>query len=203
MNSEWLDIIKKVKSGEISVDEGARLLEESGVAAASEPLAAPVLVGPENEPEPDEPHYDLGWWANAWLLPFWIGTGIFVVGAILMGWAYSSHPGFWMVCSWFTLLFGLFILFLGWWSRNAHWVHVRVNEAGGTRVSISLPLPLRLAAFLLRIFGPLFPKIREQHLENLPDIFDVLAGERGPLTVEVDEEGGTQVRVYILSGQGS
>lgn len=219
MSDEYLDILNRVKSGAISVEEGARLLEtlESGAQNAEAiaqsigeknsmqvEAAAPDVAAPEaaavNVPLPVEEDFqpELGWWKHAWMIPFWAGTVVVVLSAIFMGWANNNGRMFWFYCSWLPLLLGIFVLFLGWWSQRARWVHVRVLDANGSRVSVSLPLPLRLASWALRVFGPYIPKLREQHLDGLPMIFDALGQSEGPLSVEVDDEDGAKVRVYIL-----
>jgi hypothetical protein len=226
MDPEAMDILNRVKSGELSAEEGAKLLQEledrtgaqdqDQVDPASQAVwidqpvmqtpggehaaAAPEIVSAfgEEQPPAEEPLPDLGWWRKGWLVPFWAGTVILVLSALWMGSAYSSRNYFWFYCSWLPMLFGLLVLFLSWWSQQARWVHVRIKDADGTRVAVSLPLPLGLAGRLLHIFGRFIPNLDRKALENLPEIFDTLAKEKGPTTVEVDEKDGTRVRVYIL-----
>ena len=222
MKSKWLEILNKVRVGELSVAEGA---EQIGALEGQETEDGDVLDRqsvPEDDgdvtvyptsvyPTADEnPEVDgtsgaaevlqpdLGWWPNFWLIPFGIGTGIFILGAIGMGWAYSSQRFFWFYCAWLPMLFGLAVLLLGAWSRQARWVHVRVQNADGGRVAVSIPIPLRLGSLVLRIFGPYIPKLREQHLDQLPVVLDGLADSKEPMTVEVDDEDGSKVMVYIL-----
>jgi hypothetical protein len=207
MNPEWLDVLKKVKSGELSVDEAANRLSMMDAVQGDESAsvissAAPRFeTGAEGEPPDGSSVPDLGWWKNAWMVPFWIGTGIFILGAGLMAWAYSSTsgtPNFWFYCSWLPMLLGLLVLFLGWWSRQARWVHVRIQDSDGSKVNISMPLPLRLAGWFLRAFGPMIPAVKEQKLDFLPDIFDAVSQTRDPIWVDVDDEDGDRVKVYIV-----
>jgi len=132
------------------------------------------------------------------LIPFRAGTGILVLGALQMGWAYSSQKFFWFYCAWLPMLGGLLILLLSWWSQQARWVHVRVQDADGSRVSVSLPLPLGLAGWFFRVFGKFIPNIEKKILDDLPGILEALASEKGPATVEVNDEDGSRVRVYIV-----
>ncbi len=219
MNPEVLSILNQVRSGELSVEVGAIQLQELEMRASILPSAnmdtpdqqsmsasggQPSASAAEVSSPPVEEDFsqnlgaDLGWWKKAWLIPFWAGTGILVLGAILLGWAYSSRHFFWFYCSWLPMLLGLLVLFLGWWSQNARWVHVRVNDANGSRVAISMPLPLRLTGWALRVFGRFIPNMEERVLESMPDLFHALAKEKSPMTVEVDEKDGSRVRVYIL-----
>lgn len=216
MNPEALDILNKVKSGEITSEEAAQLLQQlderqSAAAgleatASAQPESASSLAsaplqsagGFETPPEVDELP-DLGWWKKAWLIPLGVGTVILVLAAIMMGWSYSAKNFFWFYCSWLPMVLGLLVLFLGWWSQQARWVHIRVKEAGDKRVTISVPLPFGLAGWLLRIFGRFIPsKMDPRVLENLPEMLDAIAKEKGPTTIEVDEKDGSRVRVYII-----
>ncbi len=219
MNPDVVAILNQVKSGELSVEVGAIQLQELELRASLVPAAngatpdqqsqsasgdqppasaAQVSSPPVEEDFSSDLGSDLGWWKKAWLIPFWAGTGILVLGAIMMGWAYSSQHFFWFYCSWLPMLLGLLVLFLGWWSQNARWVHIRVNDASGSRVAISMPLPLSLTGWALRVFGHYIPHMEERVLENMPDLFHALEKEKSPMTVEVDEKDGSRVRVYIL-----
>ncbi len=212
MHAEIIEILKKVGSGELSVAEAAQRmqeLEDNAPSAAGEAAAVPeqpaARSGPQDIAQPgvetppqEDIAPDLGWWKKFWLIPFWIGTGILVLSALLLGWAYSSQNFFWFYCAWLPMLFGFLVLFLSWWSQQARWVHVRVQDADGTRVAVSLPIPLRLAGWGLRVFGRFIPNMEQRVLTELPEIIDALAKEKGSTTVEVDDKDGSRVRVYIV-----
>jgi len=206
MGEEPLEILKRVRSGQISVEDGAQRLEalESGAGAGgrADEHVEDAQPGARYEPSADdianEIGADLGWWGQAWQIPFWTGTAVLALSAVLMGWAYSSSHNFWFYCLWLPMLFGVLVVMLGLWSRRARWVHVRVNDASGKRVSISLPLPLRFTSWVLRVFGPMIPSIREKHLDDLPTVLDALEHTDGPISVDVDDKNGDKVKVYIL-----
>ena len=208
MNDDAMEILKKVGSGALSVEEGAQLLQDlENHAQAADRLTAPIIDQSSSfvaqsaaapQAEDIDPVPDLSWWKKGWLIPFWVGTGILVFGAMQMGWAYSSKNFFWFYCAWLPMLLGLLVLFLSWWSQKARWVHVRVQDADGSRVSISLPLPLGLAGWGLRTFGRFIPNMKEELFTNLPGIFDALSKEQGPASVEVNDEDGSRVRVYVV-----
>lgn len=191
MNNARFDILNKVMNREISPEEGAARI------ADLESEEAPYTTVTELPPAAENFRPEIGLWKHAWLIPFWIGTAIFILGAFIMAWAYPGRHFFWFYCSWLPMLFGLLLLFLGWWSQRARWLHVRVQDQDGKNVAISLPLPLGLAAWLLRVFGPWIPQLRDQHFTDLPPILESLSGVKEPLSVEVDDNG-SRVRVYIL-----
>jgi hypothetical protein len=200
MDSRWREILEKIEQGLLSPEEGARLLEQDPQAVPSEPLETPVMPPAEeesvSEPEPD-PRLD--YWKRWWMVPLWVGLSIFVLAAGLMAWAHLNERGFWFVCSFFPLLTGLLVMLLAWWSQNARWVHVRIREKGGKRISISLPVPIGLGKWFFQVFGRMIPGLREQDkvLDTLPDLLDELGKNKEPLSVEVND-GDDEVQVYII-----
>lgn len=202
-NTEAIDIINKVKSGELSVEEAARrleLLKSGSVKSPGQPGTSETPADwPAFDPAVDEiPSFDPGWWQHAWLIPLGIGTIIIIFSAALLSWSTQAESLFWFYCSWLPLLFGLLVLMLGVWSRQARWAHVRVNSSDGTRISVSSPIPARFAGWVLRILIPLIPALREKHLDTLPPVLDALADSNEPIFVDVDDKDGDKVRVYIL-----
>ena len=120
----------------------------------------------------------------------------------LMAWSYTRERYFWFACAWLPLLFGLTVLALAAWSRTARWLHVRVNHAGQgvkktTWIALSFPVPIHLAGWGLRVFGPLIPKFKDKDLGMIAPILESLGESREPLSVEVDDNNGEKVQVYI------
>ena len=87
---------------------------------------------------------------------------------------------------------------LTWWSRTARWLHVRVREEDD-RVDISLPLPLQLAAWALRLARPWVPQLKGTAIdEAILALADLDTGGEEMLVVEVDDtESGEQVEIRI------
>jgi len=227
MAENWREILDKVARGELTAEQGAVLmgggkLEAEAAPAPPAPEPAPE---PHSQPEPPpsgpsfarasapagaspEPDSDpelssrLEYWKRWWLIPLWIGLGIFIAGAGLIAWGYTSQRTFWFVCGFLPLLFGLLGIVVSWWSQTARWVHVRVHsQKGGTtnRVTVSMPLPIRLVDWGLRIFGDRIPGLNEHKAvrDSLPALFTELEHNREPIAVEVNEKDGTEVRIYI------
>lgn len=221
--SERLQILEMIESGVISASEGVRLLNalqgmlpvsvapqvgtevggETGEAEAIPPEAEPYYEEPPLQPE--KAAADLGAsarkWRRFWWIPLWVGVGITVVSGALMYLAYvKSGFGFWFACTWFPFLLGVVVMALAWASRSARWLHVRVHQARDEwprNIAISLPLPIRLTAWFIRIFSPHIPQMDATSLDEL-----ILALEKTspsqPLSVHVDEgEHGERVEVYI------
>jgi hypothetical protein len=198
MNSEWLDILNKVKTGELSVNQAAVQMESLENPPVVLPAATPAGSAPQAAEEDFQP--EIGWWKHAWLVPLWIGILILVPSALLLNWSISNERFFWFYCSWLPLLLGLFVLVVGAWSRQARWAHVRVQPADGPRISISVPIPLQIASWFMRIFGSQIKGLSEAKMNgaDVANIIDALKECKEPISVEVDEKDGDRVRVYVM-----
>ncbi len=224
LSERRLEILRKVESGSLSIEEGSRLLEdvEMGLPPApAEPLSAapePVLPAPEVEiiPPPAPPQVDplpqltdleqsrFNFWQKWWLLPFGIGVILTLLGAYWMYLGYLSAGlgwGFWL--SWIPFGVGVLITAVAARSRTARWLHVRVHAAGGKdgrshNINISLPLPISFAAWVLRTFGRWMPEnFNKQHMDEVLSMLDQALTKEAPLHVMVNEEDGDQVEVFI------
>jgi len=186
-----LGILRRVERGELSVTDGAELLaglEDGGdeVIEAAPSAAAPAYRR----------------WEGWWLLPFGLGVVLIALGA---WWMYNGYAaaglswGFWL--SWLPFGLGVLLAAFAWQSRLAPWLHVRVHQRPDEKpewIVISMPLPLGLAAWGLRTFGGFLPKeVRDQPLDELLLSLSQTIHQGDPLHVQVDDEDGSQVEVYI------
>ncbi len=222
--AERLQILEMIERGVISATEGVRLLNaltgdaaeipitssftetESPAKPAETPAVEPEPAYEEPTPDPAKAAPDLGAsaqkWRRWWWIPLWVGVGITVISAGLMYWAYTANDGFgfWFACTWFPFLLGVAVMALAWASRTARWLHVRVHQAEGERprnIAISMPLPIRFTAWIVRTFRQFIPKMEGINIDEM-----ILALEKtspnAPLSVHVDEgENGERVEVYI------
>ncbi len=252
--SERMQILAMIEAGQISVDDGLKLLqalsdegepgemepgedapgaETSPAPPAPEEPSAPLppiqqidaARGEEVSPYPDSvspsagdaypntadeivseagftpPAIDPGLlkWRSWWFIPFWVGAGIAVFGGALvfLAWLVSGFS-FWFACAWFPFLLGVAVLAFAWASRNMRWLHVRITQKDGdwpAKIAISLPLPIRFTAWLVRIFGSRIPHIAGGNLDQMVIALENTTPD-APFYVEVDEEGD-HVEVFI------
>jgi hypothetical protein len=215
--SERMHILQMIEDRKITAAEGLRLLnalggvkgqgggaEQRGEARPSEPEAsAAPAERSAPEPAPASPSIpDTSGWRNWWMIPLWIGLGIVVFGGALMYWAYRAGGfGLWFACTTLPFALGVVVAALAWASRSSRWIHIRVNtgeEDGGHRIALSFPLPIRLAAWGLRVAGPFIPKLKDTGVDELVLALEETTSPDNPLFVDVHEgEGGERVQVYI------
>jgi hypothetical protein len=203
-------ILQMIEDGKLSAAEGIRLLNalsgntEAQTEAHAETPPPPPAPEPAARPEPKAPRPKFGEWRNWWLLPFAVGGGIALVSGLLMWFAWrvaEAQLSVWLILAACPFSFGLLIVVLAFLSRNAKWIHIRINNISGNgprRIALSFPLPIRLTAWFLRLFSPFIPKLRDTGVDELILALDETTTPDNPFYVEVDEAGGGEkVQVYI------
>ncbi len=216
-----LEIMRKVETGELSIEEGSRLMAamEAGevilpkpspeaktfspesAQAESVPPAEPVLAQPEVvETDDEEARRRVERWKRWWTLPMGVGVLLAIVGAYWMFAGYRAAGlswGFWL--SWIPFGIGLAVMALSWYSQYVPWLHVRVRNRSAGSVSFSAPLPIGLVSWGLGVYRQFAPdQAREQRLEEIESFLSAPLFSEDPLHVFVDDKDGSQVEVVII-----
>ncbi len=208
MDQARLKILQMIQDGVISAVEGEKLLaslegtaEEPVQEASGAPAEPPTESAPTGEtglpaePPPGPPAA----WQLLWVYPAVAGIGLLCLGGVLTGnLAESGRRLGWLACTAPLMLLGFSVAALAWWSRTARWLHLYVREKNGKVVRIHMPLPLRLAAWVLRLVGPRIPQLKDTAIDELLIAVAETNPQGSVLVVEVDEEkDGEKVQVYI------
>ncbi len=220
---ERLQILEMIEKGIITAEEGVRLINslpaeiDEGEAQAEEiPPAvnlnpavtapAPEVIQPapaESRGTPPPGGFESGVkrWQRWWWIPLAVGIGLTVVSGLLMLLAYQKNGfGFWFACLWFPLLLGVFVITIAAASRSMRWLHVRVHQEAGEwprTISISMPVPIRFVAWVLRTFHIHIQGMDSTRLDEVILALDKTSPIQ-PFYVHVDEgESGEKVEVYI------
>jgi hypothetical protein len=194
MEKEQEKVLGMLESGQITAQEALQLLDALD---ATDPLpdtsqsSAPPLDLPETA----------HWWRPIALA----GLVIMAIGAPLMTLGLIGQTAlFWAIsCGWLPFFVGLAILTLGAWSHSARWLHLRIVHTGeGHRsFTLSLPLPLTLTAWVLKLIRPFVPQLQETGIDEV-----VLAAQEElkegaddcPVYLNVqDDQGDEQILLYI------
>jgi hypothetical protein len=208
-DSERQQILKMIEDGKITPEQGLKLMQ----ALEQEPAedAAPVV-----EPVPDfssspAPEADpaaktdferrVNRFRNLWTIPLWIGVFITVGGAALMYFALDrSGMGLWFFCSWFPFLLGVAFITLAVGSHTSRWLYLNVKQKPGEspqRIVLAFPLPLGLINWAVNTFGHNIPNDAQTKTKDIVNlVFNNLSSEE-PLFVDVKEDDGQHVQVYI------
>jgi len=167
----------------------------------AEVLEPDSIYHPDPLPNPPDPE-DIKKWKRWWVIPMWVGVGVTVIGGALMYAAFAANDGigFWFACAWFPFMLGVLVMALAWGSRTAPWLHVRVHQRPGEspqKIAISFPLPIRFVGWVLRTFGHFIPNMEGVDLEGVLIALDESAKDGTPFFVDVDDEDGERVQVFI------
>ncbi len=203
MQEERQQILQMLQDGKITTEQAMALLqaiEESGEEYSEtegEPLTGEI-VSPEPPP-------DMGRFRRFWQIPFFAALALLVAFGFWLRAIYQSSEGaitLGFACVWSLFLLAFVLTVLAWWSRRAPWLHVRVRERGGRRIAISLPLPLGIANWGVRFARGWVNVDTRSQLDIAESFLEVAQvswqeGSTEPLVVNVDDEDGDQVQVYI------
>jgi SHOCT-like domain len=218
---ERLQILEMIEKGIINAEEGVRLLnslqgeteEESipraepgarvtaDIPPATEVVEELPVSNPKGTTTPFEFEQSINKWRSWWWVPLTVGIVFTVASGSFMLLAYQrSGFGFWFACLWFPLLFGVLVISLAAASRTMRWLHVRVHQEPGEwpkTIAISMPVPIRFVAWILRVFRPHIPNMDNASLDEVILALDKVSPEQ-PFYVKVDEgASGEKVEVYI------
>jgi len=197
MDDEQRRILQMVQEGAITPDEAARLLDalvEEALPAAGDGSPAPAPA-PARAPDDVIAPGPAPRFRRYWEVPF--AVGLILLG--LAGVCVSSVSGVLLLCGWSAFVVAAIIALAGLWSRSAAWVHVRIRESDGDRLSFSLPLPMGLAGWGLGLAQRYVDDDTRANLDVAAGLLDMFraADSNEPMTVEIDEEDGDHILVHI------
>lgn len=182
MDEEQERILKMVEAGQISAGEANELLEALGTGAEEAPAPAQQVETPLDRP---------------WEVPFFGGLVVALLGS--MGLIGRGRSGLLRIGAWTTFLLGVLLTAVGFWSRDVPWLHLRVVEQDGDRISLSFPLPFFLADWSLRLAGTYLDEDTAARLASAAEFVEAWQRDPDgdPFTIQVDEGDGDQVLIYI------
>jgi hypothetical protein len=212
-DQERNQVLKMIADGKITPEEGLHLmqaLDETPVELQPAVPEAPVPVNPEPEIKTEKPASEFdprldelkASVRRLWQIPLWVGIAVTILSAVGM-YAIMRGPGmnFWFYFLLLPLLLGVLVVALAVGSRQARWIYVDVHQKPGQnpkRIFLGFPLPLKLTAWFLRVFGPMIPSLKKTNVDEMIQIIETGFSGDEPLIVNVDEgKEGERVRVFI------
>ncbi len=210
MKEERHQILQMLQEGTITADQAMELLQAMDEEGSGEDTAVTSFADTYTEPlsgdilTPNDPP-NLDRYRQFWKIPFLIGLAFLVLFGFWLRGIYLSSEGaitFGFICVWSLFMLAFLATLLALFSRRAAWLHVRVQEKGGHRIAISLPLPLGLVGWGIKMaYGFVDEKTRGQL--DMASAFLSAAKEElkqpdgRPMTIDVDDDDGDKVQVYI------
>lgn len=167
-----------------------------------QPLQAEVEEPSFNQPAEEENQAPKsGGWGGLWVVPFLLGLllTLFSVNWMYQGWlAAGLGWGFWL--SFIPFAIGVLLMWAGWETRLARWLHIRFRQRPGSRpqvIAFSLPLPIGLTRWAVRRFGHYTPFNNGQDSADILDELDQAFSADGPTHIFVDDRDGEQVEIWV------
>ena len=199
--NERLRILEMVESGSLSVEEGISRLErlagtESGPGTDGTERVedARSTRGPELSEESVAPVAQ----RIGWQVLFGVGVTTMAGGGLLLARIYGGEAARGLTWGWALFALGVLITGLGWWSRRAKWLTVRVREGDGRKFALALPLPLGLAAWVLRVAQPYLPQLQGTDADEAILALRQGLEDGGAVVFAVDEgQDGDKVEISI------
>ncbi|MGD2252013.1 MAG: hypothetical protein PVF70_03750 [Anaerolineales bacterium] len=180
-NEEAMEILRQLEDEAITVEEAMRRLSGNAesVEAAQEP--------------PRQVDRSMRDW---WLILLGLSLGVTGLGIWL-----ATIGGWWWLLAAPLLLTGPLALLITVASLNSPWVHVRVKTGSMTwprTITIRLPVPLRLASWVLRRFGGYIPALDRTAIDELLMAIEETVTGQQPISIFVrDDDNGEHVEVYL------
>lgn len=202
-------ILHMLQNGAISAEEADRLL--SAVEGdAGLPDAPPVDERLPDEPLPGGllpggllPH--ISDYRTGWRAPF-IGAAFMAALSAAKLLDLRGKPGPFNALRRnfhrLAILVGTSGALLSLWSRDARWLHVRVEQADGNRIEISLPVPVQLVGWVLRTARPYVDASTASQFDAAIEMIQAMQAEMDrpdgqPIIVDVKDEDN-HVQVYFV-----
>ncbi|HEY3310727.1 MAG TPA: hypothetical protein VGK00_03715 [Anaerolineales bacterium] len=212
-DSERQQILKMIEDGKISPAQGLTLMraldevpdDEAELPGDGAEVVLPVIA-PENPGDSfqsehhTDPEFDrkLAGYRRLWVIPLWIGVAITVAGAYWMFTALQAGGfGFLFFLASLPFLFGVLLVVFAFSSRTSRWIYVNVKQKPGeTPQQIVIAFPLSLVSWGLKFAR------QNKFVQDGPagDVMGALlesTRSNEPLLVDVNDEDGEHVQVYI------
>lgn len=207
-DTEREHVLRMIEDGKITAEEGLRLMQalESDIAEdAGEPIVIAAPPAPEPAPASDgatkrEFQAHINKLRRLWLIPLGLGVAFSIPGAWWMYQNVQAGLNGWFIFPFLFFLLGVGLAALGAGSRTARWIYVDVKEPHGARfrrIRLGFPIPTGLIRWGMHTFGHRMPDRQRAKTDDvLRAVFesDVL---NEPILVDVKEDDGQHVRVYI------
>ena len=196
-------ILEMLAGGTITAEEAEELLAVLASVDQSEPVTGDIVGAVEiQDAKPHSPPPDLSRFRRLWRIPLFIAMGSAIVSGAGLTLMYQSSEqvallGF--MCIWSIFIIALFVAVLLLMGRRSTWFYINVEEKDGHQFTFGMPMPLGLVNWSIKVARPFVPDKQAAHLETANAFVSVMKDdpEAAPIIIDVDDEDGDKVQVYI------
>lgn len=205
-DSEREYVLRMIEDGKISAEEGLRLMQALEAApldedAAPEPIVETPMPSPASaDATQREFQAHINKLRRLWLVPLLLGLVTIILCAWWMFQNVQTGLNGWFIFPLFCFLAGVGLIALGAGSRTARWLYLDLKEPRGAdfrRIHFAFPIPTGLIRWGIQTFGhSMSARQRSMADQVLEAIFESDVPNE-PLVLDVKEEDGQHVRLYI------
>ena len=204
-DDERQQVLKMIEDGKITAEDGLKLIQAletetpAEEAIIVEPAAAESTAGAGAAAQTPEFDRKINRFRRLWMIPLSLGIVVTVLSAYWMFAAFqNSGLGFWFLCSWLPFLLGVAAVAIGYESRSSRWIYIDVHQKPGEHPQrILLAFPLSPISWLVSLFGGQIPSDQKGAVDDVMRAIFKSTNSQEPLFVEVHENDGEHVQVYI------
>jgi hypothetical protein len=201
MSEARQQVLQMLQDGKLTAEQAQELLAALEPAPTGDDGSEAIegeIVAPVEPPDMDR-------FRRFWQYPFFILLAVLLMVGLGLRSLYQSSEGaitFWFFCVLNIFILTFFLTVLAFMSRSAPWLHVRVREKRGRKIAISLPLPMGLAQWGIGIARNFVPEKEQGNMDMAAEFIrsarhDMKGPDTEPLMINVDDEDGDQVQVFI------
>lgn len=215
-DSERQQILKMIDDGKISAEQGLALMQalieepEDELIDGQEPTAEPAVevLGNSDQssqtvPDASRSNQDferkIAGYRRLWVVPMVIGVVTTILGAWWMFAAMQAGGmGFWFYFAWLPFLAGVMTTAISFSSRTSRWIYINVKQkTGETPQRIVITFPLSVVSWIMGFVKFSVPDPEVGAVNEVMNAVFQSTKTSEPLLVDVQEENGEHVQVFI------
>jgi len=189
---EKMDILNQLEQGHIDVEEALHRLDQEEGDSTYTSSSSEHSTSPYGTTEASAK------WRDWWLLI--LASSLALIA--FTGWL-GTIGGWWWLCAGPGLIIGLVLFVVAMASKNAPWLHLRVDTGQKTwprHIVMSFPLPVSLASWGLKTWGSRIPGLNNTVVDDLIIAMEGNLSKENPIYIDVQEDESTGERVQIYLG---
>jgi hypothetical protein len=196
-------ILEMLAGGTITAEEADELLAVLAADDESEPVTGEIVGAAEiQDAKPHSPPPDLSRFRRWWRIPLFVAIGSAIISGAGLALMYQSSEQvalLGLMCIWSIFIIALFVSVLLLMARRSTWFYINVEERDGSRFTFGMPMPLGLVNWSIKAARPFVSDKQAAHLETADAFVSVMKDdpEATPIVIDVDDEDGDKVQVYI------